>query len=271
MFQEIKIEVPWRALKELIAVGTVTYRQLFDYWFRIDRTTVRQIPKSFEAFTKKHLKAFSLHTYNAEKDENWYFKLIRDLSGMSQGDVNALTSDHVIHLSPLFEFLSDTYVNEKSLIPKVAFLRGPQTRLKNISIEQLSFIDSFALAFHTEKEEKYLDLFFIAAYRFPFIGFTPWFLSHKWLYFWVSRKTKLAALTNYLGLRANLVRSHPNTFEGGDENDGLENFGWVGTILHLAGDKFGTFNNAKKVPVPEAFTLFEMNQLQIKKLKKPIK
>lgn len=267
----IKIEIPAPALRPLVKAATVTYSQFFDWVFGIDREINLQLPESFEEFTPYHLETFSKAINSKNVNENWYNCLIRDLCRMNKAAVNALDGEQVQAISPLLEYLKESYTNPKSLFPKIGIFRGPANLLKNFTIERLSYTDSYAMAYQSSPSKEHLNLFFASAYR-PF--FLPWskhLLSWKWLYKLVSHQKKQTALTNYFGLRSNLVTTHPTTFEGGEENTGIEQFGWTGTILNLAGDKFGTYKNAKKVRVPDAFALFEINGIQIKRANDKIK
>ncbi len=222
-------------------------------------------PSEFAEMTRRHLAAVSRWMHRAGKDENWWFKLIRDFTGMKRRHVRMLEGEQAVHIGPTLDFLQEPYTNERSLVDRICFLIGPQDHLKNYTIEQLSYADSYAMAYHAEKSAKYLDHFFASAYRPFFLQWHKRQLNFVWLCRLAPGDIKRLALMNYTGLRSNLVLKHPVTFEGGDENTGMEDFGWTGTILALAGEKFGPYRQAKQVRVPDAFTLFEMNGLQIKR------
>jgi len=222
-------------------------------------------PSEFKEMTRRHLAAVTRWIHRADSDDNWWFKLIRDFTGMKRRHVRLIEGEQAVHIGPALEFLKEPYTNARSLVSRILFLIGPQDHFKNYTIEQLSYADSFAMAYNADKSAKHLNYFFASAYRPMGIPWHKRQLDFVWLCRLMPGEVKRLALMNYNGLRSNLVLTHPVTFEGGDDNTGMENFGWTGTILNLAGEKFGPYRKAKKVRVPDAFTLFEMNGVQIKK------
>lgn len=217
--------------------------------------------------SKKHFGIFTKWIYYSKKDDLWFEKLKRDFIGMSRHQVMAINGIQGDQLDVCLAFLGEPYVNHKSLLKRIGILRGPSDRLKTFTINQMSYVDSYAMAYHVDEKREYLDAFFAAAYCLPPLPFSVKLLDfNTFLFRCVSEKTKKAALHNFLGLRANLVKEHPNTFEGGDDNSGLEKFGWRATMNNLAGPKYGSYYRAQRTLIPDAFLEFEMNSIKIKKM-----
>ena len=228
-------------------------------------------PESFAEFTAKDVRALVRRIEESKTDELWYVKLIRDLVQFEDKDVVEVDDEQFDGLQPYFEYLKGQYINEKSPMEKIGILRGPAFKLKNYSIEQLSYVDSYSQAYMETNDAAHLEDFFAHAYSIWPFDWSPKNENLKWLYKLVTKQTKLAALRNYNGLRGELVQSHPHTFEGGEEDSEMAQFAWTGTLINLAGPKFGPFEQSRKTKVPEAFTLFEMNGIQIKKQKQEAK
>jgi hypothetical protein len=226
-------------------------------------------PENFAELTKNHFLVFCRRVYSSKEDPLWFQKLKRDFIGMKRKHVKELNDIHAAQLDPYLAFLAEPYINPKSLLNRIGILRGPQDRLKNFTIQQMSYVDSYAMAYHAKEEQIYLDSFFAAAYCLPFFAFSKKMIDvNLALYRLVPARLKKAALLNFLGLRAHLVKDHPNTFEGGDENTGMEKFGWRGTINNLAGPKFGSLYRAQRTLIPDAFLEFELNSIKIKRMEK---
>jgi hypothetical protein len=226
-------------------------------------------PENFADLNKKHFLTFCKWIHKNKTDELWFQKLKRDFIGMKRRHVMALNDLHAAQLDSYLAFLGEPYINHKSLLSRIGILRGPQDRLKNFTIQQMSYVDSYAMAYHADEKKIYLDSFFAAAYSLPFLPFSKKLIDfNTFLFRLVSTEKKKAALHNFLGLRAFLVKDHPNTFEGGDENTGMEKFGWRGTINNLAGPKFGSLYRAQRTLIPDAFLEFELNSIKIKRMEK---
>lgn len=239
-------------------------------------------PENHSEFSRYHLGVLSRIIENGD-DELAYVRMVKDMFKLpkkiwTQLDAEDLfwcevDEDNNVVMIPELHYLKEPYSNKHNLVRKVGWFRGPQDRLRNISLEQIGFADSFAAQYAKDQTTENLNRLFGALYRLWFLPYHRKLIPlHEFLAKLVSTKTKKLAFLNYRGLMAANVAQYPTVYQGGGERDGTERFAWEGTIQKLAKTgTFGSYYTAKNTKLPKALIHFEMNGLEIKKANKDLK
>lgn len=245
-----------------------------------ERVAVVEFPEKHSEFKRRHLAVLSRFLSTAQKDELAYVRLVKEFLNIPKWAVKQMTADQLFYcevnetneviMLPELEYLKTPYSNGHSLMKRYGIWRGPDDRCKNISIEQIGFADMFANAYAQDRSMASLNRFWGALYCI-----LPWSKRliplNEQLARLVPYPIKAMALINYRGMMMDCQSRYPHVF-GGGEKDGTERFAWEGTIQKLAKTQtFGSYQMARKTPLPQAMTHFEMNGIEVESMNKKLK
>ncbi len=264
--------------------GPITYNvSLPGNWNELTELQLLYIGKRWLAWKELIQNNISLQTEKAalflqliqNKNSRQIKKIAEVLSHIEDDiDVNILDTT-----SFLFEKLDLT----KNLLPSVSIgpfkkLYGPGDRLKNISIDELSFAFHFYGMYNKTKDNKYLNLLFAVLYRpYDKTGIVRGdsrepFNNHliednekrtkK-----VSQAYKQATLIFFMGCIEYMEKKFPHVFKRADEAELKKpgNSSLMNVIISVSGGKFGEFDKTKSQNAYVVLT--ELNSILIPKKK----
>lgn len=150
---------------------------------------------------------------------------------------------------------------------------GPEDGLKNICLHEFAFADSFITNYGKSRDENDLDTAIAVLYR-PAIDvnsseyagdirgkFKKHLVEvHQKQLRELPYEYKQAIYLWYRGCRDAIEKRYPRVFNG-EKQDGPD-FGWLGIIQELAGDKFGTYDETGYWPAYDILHYCEKNAYQ---------
>lgn len=152
-------------------------------------------------------------------------------------------------------------------------LYGPSDELKNISLAEFSYADSFYLKYFKSKNTEDLDLMIACLYRPKqkevdinseyFTGDIREKFNKNTIEQRAAQikklhiKYKQAILLFYIGCRTYIVDSHPSVFPK-DSKQKASRFGYASLILELSGQKFGNYEQTQQQELYTILTYLEV-------------
>ena len=194
------------------------------------------------------------------------------------------TDDQVFDLLSLSDFIFKNNDLSRAVIPHFRIgLRkyySPGNKLGNLSIEEFSYADTFYMKHKQTNEIEWLNLLIVTLYRPKTHDHRPDSVDYKGdireefnsyiLNFRsekiskLKNKTKFAILLFYEGCRNIIIKQHPHVFTKNKPKG--KDFGWGGTLVELAGNKFGTHEQTKKANLWDVMGHLEMEAIKAKEL-----
>ena len=193
------------------------------------------------------------------------FKPIRKiLKKLSAIEMHALVTS--------FDWLLTDISLTKQLLPyvKVRLKRyyGPDDALKNITIDEFAFADTFFMRYTQTKDENQLNIAIACLYRPGKKGSLLLYGDYREAFNNNNVETRIKAMAKlknyekqaiylfYRGCRNKWEQEYPAIFNG-TPTQGTD-FGWLGIIQSLAGEKFGTVDQVGKRKAYEVFSYVQM-------------
>lgn len=182
-----------------------------------------------------------------------------------------LNDMEVYALSKTVDFILNDNTLTNQLLPyvRIVFKKfyGPDNALKNITIDEFAFADTFISRYLKGKNENDLHLALACLYRpgkkenvLNYGDAREPFNNNK-VELYAKSIAKLpyyykqAILLFYIGSRRAWEKQYPAVFD--NEPKQGPDFGWLGVIQSLAGEKFGTVNQVGKTKAVEVFAYIE--------------
>lgn len=173
-----------------------------------------------------------------------------------------------------FDFLQDfSKLNHfKSHKPSLFFglAKGPKDSLHSTSFLELDVADKYLAAYQKTRDKKYFYYLFAWLYK-PMGLILPDWLQKMWvliLRICCSRYTQQLCVLNFVGLRNNFSSRFPLTFSRfSKEKDLGTNYGFLGMVVAMAGEKFGLPKQVEKTDCNLVFIGIEKNNEQAERLK----
>lgn len=149
---------------------------------------------------------------------------------------------------PCFAISLLPYVSVRRRLRSARF-QGPSDRLGKFSLHQWGFADMLLAKLQVSGREEDMNNLLGALYHD--VG-TPWdaagIEARGTVLSRLDDRTKLAAVINYQGLRADLAKAYPNAFRAGK----ADRHGMQGMVVRMAGPKFGTTAETGRANVHDA-------------------
>lgn len=148
--------------------------------------------------------------------------------------------------------------------------KGPQDSLNSTSFLELDVADKYLAAYQKTREKKYFHYLLAWLYK-PMGVILPDWLQKMWvlvLRIYCSRHTQQLCVLNFVGLRNNFSSRFPLTFSRfSKEKDLGTNYGFLGMVVAMAGEKFGLPKQVEKTDCNLVFIGIEKNNEQAERLK----
>jgi hypothetical protein len=170
---------------------------------------------------------------------------------------------HIIHAINLLGFLDDAELRIKTpLIKGAGLFRAPRKRLNGFSGWQMALCDTILQAVEHKKEASndLLTDFCMAnttLFGLSWSDFAADFIAKPYFKHLVTRSTKLALFIQYRSMRRIFPELYENAFSTEGPDSKFPSLGWDGTMVRLAGDKFGTPEKVKRTPAHQLFIYLE--------------
>lgn len=230
---------------------------------RRGRTKTRHfaLPASIEEVTAKQWRMIARVVDKFENHIDQKLIILRKLTKIKNPDI--LQGEHIVAAANLLSFLDDAdLIIRKPIITRVGLFRTPRKRLNGFTGWQMALCDTILQSLETKKEVSNDLLADFCAANTTLIGFgwSDFVADHIAIpYFrhFVRRRTKLAILMQYRAMRRVFPELYENAFtsDGGDNK--FPSLGWDGTIVRLAGDKFGQPDKVKRTEAHQLFIYLE--------------
>lgn len=264
--------------------GPLTYNVLLPgNWNELTGIQLLYIGKRWSLWTELIKNNISLQTEKAalflQLIQNKNSRQIRKIA-----EVLSYTEDDAdVNILETTSFLFDKLDLTKNLLPSVAIgpfnkLYGPGDRLKNISIDELSFAFHFYGMYNKTKDAKHLNSLFAVLYRpYDKTGIARGDVREPFNHHLieanenrtkkVNESYKQAVLIFFIGCIEYMEKRFPFVFKRADEDELKKqgNSSLMGVIISVAGGKFGDFDKTKTQNAYVVLT--ELNSLLIPKKK----
>lgn len=171
--------------------------------------------------------------------------------------------DMVIEALKLLDFLDDNEIQLKEPIIKWIFpFKAPKRRMIGFTGGQMALCDTILNVIEGQETipTQLLNDFCAAnttLFKLPWSNFIAEYIAKPFFKYLVRRKTKLALIIQYRAMRRIFPQSYENAFDSNPTYERFPSLGWSGTIVRLAGDKFGTPAQVRRTPAHELFTCLE--------------
>lgn len=192
----------------------------------------------------------------------WYYMRLNRIQQMHIED----------HFTFLFEeYTMNTWKVQKFNVGSTTYY-GPDGPLKNTTGAEFAYADKHFAAFAKGKDPGELDKFIACFYR-PMTVNGNWIIDMRIPFEFreigmhakhirsVPADLKYAIFLNYIGVRADMVRRHPNVFAETVKAK-VRSFGWPGIFYELAGDKLGTETDVQNKFIWNLMGIMEMNEVR---------
>lgn len=233
-------------------------------------------PESFDELTPKQLAFFALLTLK-RKSRNEIFRTVGyRFSSIPFWYYFKLNRIQQSFIEDKYEFLMEEFTMKSWKFPKVKsrfnVYYGPEGPLKNTSGAEFAYADKYFSAYAKSKDIKDLNRFIACLYRDATTG-GNWLIDMREPFEFrkiesnakkirkVPMEIKYAIYLNYIGVRADMVKSFPNVFNNKNQSK-AKSFGWPGIFYELSGDKLGKEEEVQNKFIWNLLAIMEMNEIR---------
>lgn len=222
------------------------------------------IPSTPAELSAKQLRMIAqVITKDADPTEKQMEILMR-LGRITRPDV--IQGEHILECMKLLDFLDDTTFELAAPIIKwVGPFKSPKKKMARFTGGQMALCDTILQAIQSQDSAPDKLLTDFCAANFTLMGI-PWrdsianWVAIPFFKHFVRRSTKLAIVLQYRAMRRIFSTKYENAFQSSNTFERFPSLGWDGTIVRLAGDKFGTPERVRRTPAHELFTYLEQNK-----------
>jgi len=234
---------------------------------RIRRKYQWQIPASVDEITGKHLAIIADVLDQPGEPMDHRMEILIRLGKITRPDL--MNGEHVMASLPLLDFLDDQdFIMERAKIRRIGPFIAPKKRMKNFTGGQMALCDTILQAIEImgqDDEKKQIPNKILADFcaanctliGFSWSNFIADHLAIPFFRYLVPRRKKLAMLIQYRAMRRIFPKQYPNAFNDDGIRERFPSMGWAGTIVRLAGEKFGRPNSVRKTPAHDLFRYLE--------------